>query len=77
MIAHLPLSLHMTGLLLTEPAFALLVYGMAAAFAVSDDLGRPDPVRERLLVRRVRDPQYGGGDGDASGVPQQSDLAAQ
>ena len=77
MIAHLPLSLHMTGLLLTEPAFALLVYGMAAAFAVADDLGRPDPRREQLLIRRVRDAEYGGGDGDAAGVPQQGDLAAQ
>ena len=76
-IKHLPLTLHMHGLLLIEPAFAVLVYGMSAAFAVSDDLGRPDPDRERLLVGRRGYPQYGGGDGDAAGAPQQGDLAPQ
>lgn len=76
-IKHLPLSLHMHGLLLIEPAFAVLVYGMSAAFAVNDDLGRPDPRRERLLVGRRSYPEYGGGDGDAAGAPQQGDLAPQ
>jgi uncharacterized protein DUF2567 len=41
-IEHLPLSVHATGLLFLEPAAALLVYGMAVAFANSDDLGRPE-----------------------------------
>ena len=76
-IAHLPLSLHMRGLLLIEPALALLVYGMSAAFAASDDLGRPDPRRERLLVGRAGYPQYGGGYGDAAGTPQEGDFAPQ
>ena len=76
-IKHLPLSLHMRGLLLIEPALALLVYGMSAAFAASDDLGRPDPRRERLLVRRAGYPQYGGGYGDAAGTPQEGDFAPQ
>lgn len=44
-IEHLPLSLHMRGLLFVEPALAALVYGMFSAFAVHDNLGRPDPVR--------------------------------
>jgi len=47
-ISHLPLSLHMHGLLFVEPALALLVYGLFAAFAVRDDLGRDDLVRQRL-----------------------------
>ncbi len=76
-IKQLPLSLHMHGLLLVEPAFALLVYGLSTAFAVSDDLGRPDPQRERRLVGRVRYPEYGGGDGDAAGAPQQGNFAPQ
>jgi len=76
-IPHLPLSLHMRGLLLIEPALAMLVYGMLAAFAASDDLGRPDPRRERLLVGRVGYPQDGGGDGDAAGAPQEGDFAPQ
>ena len=76
-ISHLPLSLRMHGLLFVEPAFALLVYGVCTAFAVQDDLGRPDLLREWLLIGRVHDAQYGGGDGDAAGAPQQGDLASQ
>lgn len=76
-IAHLPLSLRSHGLLFVEPAFALLVYGLCTVFAVRDDLGRPDPLRERLLVGRGHDAQYGGGDGDAAGAPQQGGLTAQ
>lgn len=74
---HLPLDLHMTGLLYLEPALAILGYGLLVAFAQHDDLGRPDPVRERLLVRAVDQPQYGGGHGDAPGVPEQRDLPPQ
>jgi hypothetical protein len=47
-IAHLPLSLHMHGLLFVEPAVAALVYGLFVAFAARDDLGHPDPVRDTL-----------------------------
>ena len=49
MITHLPLTLHMKGLLFVEPALAALVYGVLVAFAVRDDLGRPDPVRDSLV----------------------------
>ena len=45
---HLPLSVHTSGLLMIEAAVAVLVYGMFAAFTVHDDLGHPDPVRDRV-----------------------------
>jgi hypothetical protein len=76
-IAHLPLSLHMRGLLFVEPAVAALVYGLFVAFAARDDLGRDDPVRERVSVRSGDDAQYGGGYGDAPGALQQRDLPPQ
>lgn len=38
---HLPLSVHMRGLLLLEATVAVLVYGLCASFAAEDDLGRP------------------------------------
>jgi hypothetical protein len=41
-IPHLPLTLHLRGLLLVQPALACLVYGVLAAFAARDDLGHPD-----------------------------------
>lgn len=47
--SHLPLDVHATGLLFVWPALAALVYGMLTAFAVRDDLGRPDPVRDALV----------------------------
>lgn len=47
-IDHLPLSLHMRGLIFVEAALCALVYGILVAFAVRDDLGRADPVRDRL-----------------------------
>ena len=50
LIAHLPLSVHATGLLFVEPAAALLVYGMCVAFANRDDLGRPEPAAHELAV---------------------------
>jgi hypothetical protein len=74
---HLPLTLHMTGLLYVEPALAILVYGLLVAFAHHDDLGRPDPVRDRLLVGAANEPDDSWGDRDGAGVPQQGDLAPQ
>lgn len=40
---HLPLTVHIRGLLLLEAAVAVLVYSLFASFAADDDLGRPDP----------------------------------
>jgi hypothetical protein len=74
---HLPLTLHMTGLLFVEPALAILVYGLLVAFAHHDDLGRPDPVRAGLLVRADGEPDDRRRDGDGAGAPQQRDLPAQ
>jgi hypothetical protein len=81
-IAHLPLTLHMHGLLLVEPALAVLGFGLFTAFAAADDLGRPDPVRRRVvprpgLVEPGRQPQDGGGDGDAARASQQGHLPPQ
>lgn len=76
-IPHLPLSLHMRGLLFVEPAVAILLYGVCVAFVARDDLGRPDPVRERLLVGRDRHPEHGGRDRDGAGSLQQGDLPPQ
>ncbi len=76
-ISHLPLSLHMRGLLLVEPALAILLYGLFVAFAARDDLGRADPVRGRLSVPPGDQPQYGRGHGDGPGPLQQGDLPAQ
>jgi hypothetical protein len=73
-IAHLPLSLHMRGLVLVEPAVTALVYGLFVAFAARDDLGRADPIRERLSVRAGDDAQDAGGHGDAAGATQQRDF---
>jgi hypothetical protein len=75
-IAHLPVSLHMSGLLLVEPALAILVYGLFTAFAVRDDLGRDDPVRERVSVQARQQAQDGRGDRDAAGALKQGDLPA-
>lgn len=44
-IDHLPLTVHMHALLLIEATVAALVYSLFVAFAVADDLGRPDPSR--------------------------------
>lgn len=74
-IAHLPLQVHATGLLLFEGAVAALVYGLFVAFAASDDLGRADPVRDS--IRRAGQPDDRGGDGDAAGALQQGDFAPQ
>lgn len=85
---HLPLSLHLGGLLAVEPGVVVLVYGLFVAFTAHDDLGRPDPVRELVAPPRPPvppygsvhpgdHPQYGGGHGDAAGPPQQGDLPPQ
>ena len=88
-MAGLPLSLHMHGLLLLEGAVAVLVYGLLAAFTARDDLGRPDHEREaRLAARRPgrgdigsvgagAQPDHGGGHGDAPRPLQQRDLPPQ
>jgi uncharacterized membrane protein YedE/YeeE len=77
-ITHLPVSLHIPGLVFVEPAIAALVYGMLVAFATHDDLGRPDPVRDELVSVAPGDhPQYGWGDRDAAGALQQGDLPPQ
>jgi uncharacterized membrane protein YeaQ/YmgE (transglycosylase-associated protein family) len=44
-IDHLPLTVHMHAVLLVEAILAVLVYSLFVAFAVDDDLGRPDPSR--------------------------------
>lgn len=46
-INHLPLTVQMRGLWFLEPFLAVLVYGLFVAFAVADDLGRPDRPRQR------------------------------
>ena len=87
---RLPLSLHMPGLLFVEAALATLVYGVFTAFAVHDDLGRPDPVRDALTAHRTAaseesadsvdasgQPQGGGGHGDTAGALQQGYLPPQ
>jgi hypothetical protein len=79
--AHLPLSLHAQGLLFVEPALAALVYGLLVAFAVRDDLGRPDPARDARLAAASVDaghhPQDGGGYGDAPRALQEGYLPPQ
>lgn len=47
-LAHLPLTVHMHGLWFLQAFVAVLVYGLFVSFAVSDDLGRADPGRERV-----------------------------
>lgn len=77
-IDHLPLAVHAHGLLLLEAAVAVLVYGLCVSFTRSDDLGMPDPIRERVLsVRADVQLQHPGGDGDAVSGAQQRDLPPQ
>ena len=84
-IPHLPLSLHLHGLYLFEALLAVLVYSMLVAFAVDDDLGRPDPVRDGFrppppglgLVQPQYLLQYGRTDGDGPGFPQQGQFPPQ
>jgi hypothetical protein len=76
-IKHLPLTLHMPGLLLVEPALGLLLYGLLVAFAARDDLGRPDPVRYRVSVRAGQHAEHRGGHRDGPGAPQQGGFPSQ
>jgi len=76
-ISHLPVSLHMHGLVFVEPAVATLLYGLFVAFAARDDLNRADPVRERVSVGAGDHPPYGWGYGDGPGPLQQRDLPPQ
>jgi hypothetical protein len=77
-ISHLPLSLHIPGLVFVEPALAALVYGMLVAFAADDDLGRADPVRDALVSVGPSDhPEYGWGDRDAAGALQERNFPPQ
>jgi hypothetical protein len=84
-ILHLPLSLHLHGFYLLEGLLAALIYSILVAFAVDDDLGRPDPVRDQLRAKPVVDDlvqpqyllQYRGADGDGAGLPQQDQLPPQ
>lgn len=77
LIHHLPLTLHMHGLVFVEPALATMLYGLFVAFAASDDLGRADPVRGRISVRAGHQTQHGGRHGDAAGPLQQGEFPAQ
>jgi len=56
---QLPLWVHTTGLLLVEAVVAVLVYGLLVAFAARDDLGRPDPVRDRAASQPAPQPAPG------------------
>ncbi|MEO9137933.1 MAG: DUF2567 domain-containing protein [Jatrophihabitans sp.] len=89
-IDQLPLSLHLSGFRYLAAGLAVLVYGLLVAFAVRDDLGRPDPVRDLLVpavagppgqpspsVDAGHHPQDVGGYRDASGPLQERDLPAQ
>jgi hypothetical protein len=73
------LSVHMYGLLFVQAAAAVLVYALCVAFAAQDDLGRPDPARDRARcsVGLTVQLQDAGGDRDGPGRPQQGQLPAQ
>ena len=79
-VEHLPLQVQMHGLLFLQAAVAVLVYSLFVAFAVDDDLGRPDPARDARRSESVR-PQGGiedpGGDGDRARAPYEHHLAPQ
>jgi hypothetical protein len=68
-LAALPLTVHMHGLLLVEAAVAVLLYCLLACFASDDDLGRPDAPRvfARRSVRPDVELQNAGGDRDRAG----------
>ena len=88
--AELPLTVHAEGVLLVQATVSALVFGLLVAFAVRDDLGRADPVRDELShealtpapvepwsVAAGPHPQDGGGYGDAARPLQQGDLPPQ
>jgi len=79
-IDHLPLTVHMHGLWFLQAFIAVLGYGLFVAFAVADDLGRPDrqsgapatppgPEPVASSVGPQHQPQDGGGYGDAASGP--------
>jgi hypothetical protein len=74
LIRHLPLSVHMRGLLLLEATVAVLVYGVCASFAAEDDLGRPEPQPSVGVWDEV---EHVGSDRDAAGALQQPYLPPQ
>jgi len=82
-IPHLALSVHLTGFYLFEALLASLVYSLLVAFAVADDLGRPDPVRDRMrppppqLIQPQYVVQYPWTDGDRPSLPQQDQFPPQ
>lgn len=78
-INHLALSVHAHGLVLVEAAAAVLVYGLCVAFAKDDDLGVPDPTRERLAdsVGADVELQHPGRHRDRVGEVQERDLPPQ
>jgi hypothetical protein len=73
-IAHLPLSVHMTGLRVLEAAVAVLTCGLLVSFAADDDLGRPGPAGSVGLGDQLQD---GRRNGDAAGALQQPYLPPQ
>ena len=70
LIDHLPLEVHMHGLLVIEAAVAVLAYGLFVAFAASDDLDVP-----ATSVGFGGEPQDGWGHRDAAGAADQAQLA--
>lgn len=78
-IGELELSVHMRGLLLVEAAAAVLVYGLCVSFATDDDLGEPDPLRQRARtsVRPDVQLQHARSDSDRPGGPQQGGFPPQ
>ena len=79
-VEHLPLWVHMHGLLFLEAALAVLVYSVFVAFAADDDLGRPDPLREarrQVSVGAQGGVEHPGGDSYGPRPPYQHDLPAQ
>jgi hypothetical protein len=72
-LRHLPLAVHMHGLLVLEAAVAVLVYSLFVSFAAADDLGRGD----RDSVGVGNEPQFLGGGRDAAGAFEQPDLPPQ
>ena len=75
--SQLPLTVHAHGLLLIQAAVSMLVYGLLVAFAVHDDLGRPEAGPLPESVAAGAHPQDGWGYGDAAGPLQQGDFPPQ
>ena len=79
-IVHLPLQLHATGFYALEAFLAVLVYSILVAFAIDDDLGRPDPARSAAAPRSVQPEHFvqdSWAHGDGPGFPQQGQFPPQ